>query len=193
MPQIEPPRLLLTADDARPGHTLTRAEPLVILLAEDDLGHATLVRRNLQRAGVANAIINVTDGQAALDFVRCAGDYAGRVRGGPLLLLLDINMPRLDGVEALRQLKADPATRQIPVVMLTTTDDPREIARCYALGCSVYVAKPVPYDQFVAAVQQLGLFLQIVQVPPETAHIGEEPPHGDQRDGIHGHDPRRRG
>jgi CheY-like chemotaxis protein len=168
MPQLNWYVTARAADDADRERTMPH-EPLVILLAEDDEGHAILVRRNLQRAGVANEIIHVTDGQAALDFVRCEGAYAGRVRHGTLLLLLDVNMPRLDGVEALRQLKADPSTRRIPVIMLTTTDDPREIARCYGLGCSVYVTKPVPYDQFVTAIQQLGHFLQIVQVPFETA------------------------
>jgi CheY-like chemotaxis protein len=144
------------------------SEPLVILLAEDDPGHATLVRRNLLRAGVANTVVHVPDGQAALDFARCEGAYADRARNGPLLILLDINMPRLDGVAALRRLKAEDATRRLPVIMLTTTDDPREIARCYELGCGAYVTKPVGYAEFVAAIRQLGLFLQVVQVPAET-------------------------
>lgn len=142
-------------------------EPLVILLAEDDAGHATLVQRNLKRGGVANTIIHVKDGQEALEFVRCEGAFAGRVRNGPLLILLDINMPRVDGVETLRQLKADDATKHIPVIMLTTTDDPREIERCYQLGCSVYITKPVEYSGFVEAIKQLGLFLQVVKVPIE--------------------------
>lgn len=142
-------------------------EPLVILLAEDDAGHATLVQRNLKRGGVANTIIHVKDGQEALEFARCEGAFAGRVRNGPLLVLLDINMPRVDGVETLRQLKADDSTKRIPVIMLTTTDDPREIERCYQLGCSVYVTKPVEYSEFVEAIKQLGLFLQVVKVPVE--------------------------
>lgn len=143
------------------------SEPLVILLAEDDEGHATLVQRNLKRGGVANTIIHVKDGQEALEYTRCEGAYAGRVRNGSLLVLLDINMPRIDGVETLRQLKADNATKRIPVIMLTTTDDPREIERCYQLGCSVYVTKPVDYSGFVEAIKQLGLFLQVVKVPIE--------------------------
>ena len=147
--------------------------PLVVLLAEGDAGHATLVRRNLARAGITNEIAHVADGQAALDFARREGAYAGRAPHGPLLLLLDINMPRLDGVEALRQLKADDATRRIPVIMLTTTDDPREVARCYELGCGIYITKPVEYERFVAAIRQLGLFLQVVQLPPERGARGE--------------------
>lgn len=143
------------------------AEPLVIVLAEDDEGHAQLVLRNLKRAGVANELVHVADGEQALDFVRRRGRYAGRHPIGPLLLVLDINMPKVDGVEVLRQIKADEATARMPVIMLTTTDDPREVERCYGLGCSVYITKPVEYDSFVEAIQRLGLFLQVVQVPRE--------------------------
>lgn len=140
---------------------------LVILLAEDDDGHAYLVEENLREAGLLNRIHRVKDGQEALDFVSCEGPYVGRARNGPLLLLLDINMPRVDGVEVLRRLKADPNTVELPVIVLTTTDDPREVKRCYELGCSSYVTKPVEYDRFVEAVRRLGLFLNIVQVPRE--------------------------
>jgi CheY-like chemotaxis protein len=142
---------------------------LVILLAEDDEGHAYLVQQNLQDAGLANRIVHVTDGQEALDFIHCTGAYKDRVPNGPLLLLLDINMPRVDGVEVLRRLKADPKTDQLPVIMLTTTDDPREVQRCYELGCASYVTKPVDYERFVEAVRRLGLFLSIVKVPREDA------------------------
>jgi CheY-like chemotaxis protein len=142
---------------------------LIILLAEDDPGHAYLVQENLQEAGVANRVVHVSDGQEALDFIRCQGAYAGRLPNGPLLLLLDINMPRVDGVGVLRELKADPRTDQLPVIVLTTTDDPREVKRCYELGCSSYVTKPVEYGRFVEAIRRLGLFLSIVEVPREDA------------------------
>lgn len=142
---------------------------LVILMAEDDEGHAFLVQENLREAGLSNRIVHVTDGQAALDYIRRTGPYAERKPNGPLLLLLDINMPRIDGVEVLRQLKADPRTDKLPVIMLTTTDDPREVERCYELGCSSYVTKPIEYDRFVEAVRRLGLFLAIVEVPREDA------------------------
>ena len=82
-----------------------------------------------------------------------------------VVVLLDINMPRIDGIEALRQIKADPALRQVPVIMLTTTDDPRDVNRCYELGCNVYITKPIAYDAFIEAIQRLGLFLQIVKPP----------------------------
>jgi CheY-like chemotaxis protein len=141
------------------------AEPLLIVLVEDDDGHAHLVERNLKRAGMANAIRRLKDGQEALDFVRREGAYAGSAATQPVLLLLDIKMPRVDGVEVLRQLKAAPETAFIPVIILTTTDDPREIQRCYELGCSVYITKPVDYQSFVEAINRLGLFLQVVKVP----------------------------
>jgi CheY-like chemotaxis protein len=147
-------------------------QALVVLLAEDDDGHATLVQRNLKRAGIANDLVHVSDGQEALDYVRCQGAYRSRKPDGPLLLLLDINMPRMDGIEVLRQIKSDEDTAQIPVIMLTTTDDPREVERCYKLGCSVYITKPVEYDAFVEAVHRLGLLLQIVKVPQEAALSG---------------------
>jgi CheY-like chemotaxis protein len=143
------------------------AQALEILLAEDDEGHAYLVQKNLERAGIVNRVTHVTDGQAALDYVRREGQFANRRADGPLLLVLDINMPRIDGVEVLAQVKANEATAKLPVIMLTTTDDPREVQRCYQLGCSVYITKPVEYDAFVEAIHRLGLLLQVVQVPRE--------------------------
>jgi CheY-like chemotaxis protein len=137
----------------------------VILLAEDDDGHARLIRRNLKRAGVANEVVHVADGQEALDFLARRGAFADRKENPPLLLLLDINMPRVNGIEVLKAIKGDPATAKLPVIMLTTTDDPHEIERCYQLGCSVYITKPVKYDEFAEALNRLGLFLEIIQVP----------------------------
>jgi len=147
-----------------------RSQELVILLVEDDEGHAYLIRQSLQEAGVINRIAHVMNGREALDYIHCRGAYAGRVPNGPLLVLLDINMPLVNGEEVLRQLKADPTTDQLPVIVLTTTDDPREVRRCYELGCNCYVTKPVDYDRFVEAVRRLGLFLSIVQVPREDSH-----------------------
>jgi CheY-like chemotaxis protein len=141
------------------------AEPLLIVLVEDDDGHATLVQRNLERIGVSNKILRLKDGQEALDFLAGRSGSTTRIVNQPILLLLDIKMPRVDGVEVLRQLKSDPETALIPVIILTTTDDPREIQRCYELGCSVYITKPVDYHAFVEAVNRLGLFLQVVRIP----------------------------
>jgi CheY-like chemotaxis protein len=141
------------------------ANPVTIVLAEDDDGHATLIRRNLERAGLANGFVRLRDGQEALEYFRGEGAYAGRPPDPFVLLLLDIKMPRVDGVEVLRALKGDARTALIPVIMLTTTDDPREVQRCYQLGCGVYVTKPVDYQAFIDAVKRLGLFLQVVQTP----------------------------
>lgn len=143
------------------------AKPIQILLAEDDEGHASLIQRNLQRIGIINQVIHVHDGQGVLDFLECKNDFAGRKPASPLLLLLDINMPRMSGIDVLRYVKADPRTAKLPVIMLTTTDDPREVARCYELGCNSYVTKPVQYEAFVDALQRLGMFLAIVKVPNE--------------------------
>jgi CheY-like chemotaxis protein len=140
-------------------------EPLIILLAEDDDGHAQLIQRNLKRAGVVNEIVRTRDGQETMDYIRCRGAYANRPPRAPMLVLLDIKMPKVDGIGVLQALKADAATAQIPVIMLTTTDDPREVDHCYQLGCSVYITKPVQYDAFVEALKRLGLFLEIIKVP----------------------------
>lgn len=145
-------------------------EPVTLLMAEDDDGQAMLVQRNLARAGIANGFFRVKDGQELLD---CLSHNAceGRMLSDSVVILLDINMPRMDGMEALRRIKSDAATRTIPVIMLTTTDDPREIDRCYELGCNVYLTKPVAYDAFIDAIQRLGLFLQIVKRPRVRAQL----------------------
>jgi CheY-like chemotaxis protein len=136
-----------------------------ILIVEDDPGHARLIEKNLLRSGISNAISAVADGQQALDFLFGQGAFAGRAAPSPLLVLLDLNMPVLDGYQVLERMKADTRTRRIPVIVLTTTDDPREVSRCYELGCNVYVTKPVDYEKFAEAIGKLGLLLSIVTVP----------------------------
>jgi CheY-like chemotaxis protein len=138
---------------------------VVILIADDDVGHARLIEKNLNRAGLMNKILRFEDGQQILDFLFRRGDGPGRSSEAAYFILLDIRMPKVDGVEVLRQLKADPELRKIPVSMLTTTDDPREVERCHALGCNNYIVKPVDYDKFSDAIRQLGLFVSLVQVP----------------------------
>lgn len=133
-----------------------------ILIVDDDEGHAILIRENLEAAGLEREIVHYRDGQAVLDFFaqRPAGD------GDTYLVLLDIRMPKIDGIEVLRRLKADPKLSKLPVIMLTTTDDAREVERCYALGCNVYIQKPVDYERFADAIRRLGLFLPLLLVPP---------------------------
>jgi CheY-like chemotaxis protein len=140
-------------------------QPVTILLVEDDPGHALLIEKNLRRAGIANSIIVLDDGQKALDFLFKEGAYRNDDHPAPPLILLDLNLPVLDGYQVLRAIKGDERTRSIPVVVLTTTDNPHEVARCYELGCNVYITKPVEYEKFSDAIRKLGLFLTIVRMP----------------------------
>lgn len=138
---------------------------VVILIAEDDEGHASLIRRNLKRAGVSNEIMHFKDGEEILDFLTKSNNGQHRESGTAYLLLLDIRMPKVDGVEVLKQVKLDEELRKMPVIMITTTDDPREIEHCHSLGCSSYITKPIDYDKFVESIKQLGLYLMVVEVP----------------------------
>lgn len=132
-----------------------------ILIVDDDEGHAILIRENLEAAGLNNPIQHFRDGQAILDF------FASRPPGAhqSFLVLLDIRMPKIDGIEVLRRLKADTELGKLPIIMLTTTDDSREVERCYELGCSVYIQKPVDYERFAEAIRRLGLFVTLVLLP----------------------------
>jgi len=136
-----------------------------IIIAEDDMGHASLIMRNLKRVGFKNSFVHLQDGQEALDFLFKRGNGPHLEPHKSYLLLLDIKMPKIDGVEVLRQVKQDKELCKIPVVMLTTTDDPREIERCHTIGCSVYITKPVDYENFVDSIRKLGLFLLVVSIP----------------------------
>jgi len=141
-------------------------EPVKIIMIEDDPGHARLIERNIRRAGVTNEIIPFETGRAALDFILSDGT-AARGGGGErsYLILLDLNLPDMSGVDILAKLKASDRAHRIPVVVLTTTDDKVEIARCYDLGCSVYITKPLEYEAFANSVRQLGLTFCIMQIP----------------------------
>jgi CheY-like chemotaxis protein len=151
---------------------MKNGETVSIILIEDDDGHATLVERNLRRAGISNGFLRFSDGQQALDYFfgdppsgDAASKYPPRQDLTNFVVLLDLKMPRVDGFEVLRRLKEAPQTAAVPVIVLTTTDDPREIERCYELGCNVYITKPVEYDAFIEAVRRLGFFLQVVKLP----------------------------
>ena len=144
---------------------MTMTKEVVILIVDDDAGHARLIEKNLSRVALHNRIERFEDGQQILDFLFGRGGGPKREPDTPYLLLLDIRMPKVDGVEVLRQIKADPELRKIPICMLTTTDDPREVERCHGLGCSNYIVKPVDYERFSEAIKQLGLFVSLVEVP----------------------------
>lgn len=141
-------------------------EAPIIVIVEDDEGHAILIRQNLEAAGLNNRTLHFRDGQAALDFFFSAGPGQTYEPGRTYLVLLDIRMPKVDGVEVLRRLKAHETLRRLPIIMLTTTDDTREVERCYALGCNVYIQKPVDYDKFAEAIRRLGLFITLLLAPP---------------------------
>jgi len=125
-----------------------------ILVVDDDEGHCELVRRNLQRGGVSNPIVPLTNGSMALDYIFRRGCFADRSASDELVVLLDINMPGIDGIEVLRQIKSQPDTRSIPVLMLTTAESPRDVDRCYEYGCNLYLTKSVESDQFIEAVRR---------------------------------------
>lgn len=134
-----------------------------IIMVEDDEGHARLIEKNIRRAGIANAIRHFLDGTTALDYLFNAPD--GPKMNGPALILLDLNLPDMSGIDILTKIKSDERLKRTPVVVLTTTDDKKEIQRCYDLGANVYITKPVNYENFARAIQQLGLFLSVIQVP----------------------------
>ena len=138
---------------------------VTILIAEDDEGHAELIIEQLRSAGVSNEIIRFRDGQELWDYLMAAGRRTSPYDNHGFLLLLDIVMPRLDGLEILRRIKTDKQWRNLPVIVLTTTDDSREIESCYTLGCNCYITKPMEYERFAEMLRRLGLFLMVVQTP----------------------------
>lgn len=137
---------------------------IIILVAEDDDGHAELIVEGLHETGVNNQIIRFVDGLELWNFLDglCVNDKLSPETD--YLVLLDINMPRLDGIEVLDKIKSSPCLKDIPVIMLTTTDDPREIEKCYQLGCNVYITKPVDFVKFAETLKRLGLFIQIIKI-----------------------------
>ena len=140
-------------------------DEVVILMVEDNVGHLGLIRKNLKRAGISNQILTFGDGQAVLDFLFAQTDGPKKNQMHTYLMLLDIRMPKVDGMEVLRQIKSHAELKTIPIIMLTTTEDPNEVRRCHQLGCSNYITKPIEYEKFIEAIHNLGLFLKIVSVP----------------------------
>jgi CheY-like chemotaxis protein len=137
----------------------------IILVAEDDAGHYALVKKNLWRSCVYSDIFHFKDGQEILDFLFMKNtDGPRRTPNSSYILLLDIRMPKVDGVEVLEKIKTDPELRKIPVIMLTTTDDPKEVQRCYDFGANLYIVKPTDYNAFMDTVERLGHFLSITSV-----------------------------
>ena len=139
--------------------------PVTIIMVEDDEGHARLIERNIRRSGVNNEIIPFSNGTEALDYLFGTDGSGLKHKGKALLILLDLNLPDMTGIDILRRVKENRYLKCSPVVVLTTTDDSQEIKRCYELGCNVYITKPVNYESFANAIRQLGLFFSVIQVP----------------------------
>lgn len=129
---------------------------VTVLIAEDDKGHADLIKRNLCRSGIHNNIVFFEDGQEVIDFLFKQGDGPHIKSGMPYVLLMDIRMPKIDGVEVLSRIKKNHKVKKLPVIMISTMDDPKEVNRCHALGCNNYLIKPVDSDKFIHSMRNLG-------------------------------------
>lgn len=137
-----------------------------ILLVEDDAKDVELTLRALDEHHLANEVEVVRDGVDALDYMYRRGAFVGRPEGSPVVILLDLKMPRTDGVQVVRQLKADPVMRAIPIVILSSSREDRDLAECYGLGVNAYVVKPVRFTEFVDAVKHIGVFWAMINQPP---------------------------
>jgi CheY-like chemotaxis protein len=137
-----------------------------ILLAEDDPNDIELTLAGLAESNLANEVIVVRDGSEALDYLTNSGQYENRPVGNPAIVLLDIKMPKMDGLEVLKQMKSNEKLKKIPVVLLTSSRDDKDLLHAYDYGCNAYVVKPVQFPDFVAAIKELGIFWALINEPP---------------------------
>jgi CheY-like chemotaxis protein len=151
----------LTTQEAPTVNELKR-----ILLVEDSANDVALTLAALEETHLANEVVVVRDGQQALDFLRREGAWVGRVDGNPAVVLLDLKLPKVDGLEVLAHIKGNPELKMVPVVMLTSSREEQDLARSYGLGVNAYVVKPVAFPDFVSALKELGLFWAVVNQPP---------------------------
>jgi len=146
---------------------MNRTEEIEILLVEDNPEDAELTLRALKKSNLANRVAHVADGAAALDFILARGGFSDRKPDArPQVVILDLKLPKVSGLEVLRTLKSDPATRVIPVVVLTSSAQEQDIIESYQLGVNSYIVKPVDFDKFAATVRDLGLYWLILNKPP---------------------------
>lgn len=138
---------------------------ITLLLVDDEPAHSVLVKRNLLKMCLSNDFFLLTSGQQVIDFINADNEFDNRAALEKVVILLDINMPGMTGIDVLRTLKQNPITQHIPIIMLTTSDDPSEINECFQLGCNAYFVKPVEHQQFVEKIQELGKFLTLTQIP----------------------------
>ena len=137
-----------------------------ILLVEDDKRDLELTLIALERSQLANEVVVLRDGAQALDYLRRVGEHAGRELGNPAVILLDLKLPKLNGLEVLKEVRDDPQLRSVPVVMLTSSQEESDVVRSYELGVNAYVVKPVIFEQFVSAIADLGVFWAVLNEPP---------------------------
>jgi CheY-like chemotaxis protein len=138
-----------------------------ILLAEDNENDIVLTLEALKEFHLANTIVVVNDGVEALDYLRSEGKFTGRNSGNPAVVMLDLKMPRLDGIEVLAEIRSDPKLKLIPVVILTSSKEDKDLLNSYSLGANAYVVKPVDFNQFVVTIKQMGSFWAIInELPP---------------------------
>jgi CheY-like chemotaxis protein len=137
-----------------------------ILMVEDDPKDVELTLTALEEYNLANEVVVTRDGQEALDYLYCRGQFRARARDNPAVLLLDLKLPKVDGLEVLKQIKSDEGLKMIPVVVLTSSREERDMMRSYQLGVNAYVVKPVDFHEFVNAIKELGVFWAVINQPP---------------------------
>jgi CheY-like chemotaxis protein len=140
-----------------------------ILMVEDDPKDVELSLTALEDYNLANEVVVVGDGEEALDYLYCRGKYAGRSSDNPAVMLLDLKLPKVDGLEVLQQIKADPNLKMIPVVVLTSSHEEKDMVTSYRLGVNAYVVKPVDFHEFVNAIKELGIFWAVINQPPPSS------------------------
>lgn len=145
-----------------------------VLLAEDNLNDVELTLAALADSNLTNEVVVVNDGVEALDYLRRTGLFADRTGNNPVVVLLDLKMPRLDGLQVLREMKADSALKQIPTVILTSSREEKDLVESYDLGVNAYVVKPVGFDKFIDAIRRIGLFWVLTNEPPPETMVGLE-------------------
>jgi CheY-like chemotaxis protein len=137
-----------------------------ILLVEDDPRDVELTLTALEEYKLANEVVVARDGQQALDYLWCRGEYSARVQENPAVLLLDLKLPKIDGLEVLKEIRADERLKLIPIVVLTSSQEEKDMVRSYTLGVNAYVVKPVDFHEFINAVKELGVFWALINEPP---------------------------
>jgi CheY-like chemotaxis protein len=137
-----------------------------ILLVEDDPKDVEITLEALDEYNLANEVVVAGDGEEALDYLYCRGSFTSRTKDNPAVLLLDLKLPKIDGLEVLQRIKSDEALKMIPVVVLTSSREERDMVASYTLGVNAYVVKPVDFHEFVNAIKELGIFWAVINEPP---------------------------